>query len=173
MKTRSSKKQVSPSEDQTSDQRKKSNNENQDPNFGLVQSKKKKKTQTRSVIKKNKITPKRRDITSKVGNDVKKSDENKKPSDNDSQAVQQHENIPDSIEESEPTENEARAINQMREELHLFREDVLVYAWTNSSRMDLLEEIVGKVVVVTEKVVNMVDGMAMRLNAIEQVRLSR
>lgn len=51
-----------------------------------------------------------------------------------------------------------RSMNELKDEIREFREDVLIKSWVNSSRLDMLEGIVEKLANVMDKFVSLVDG---------------
>lgn len=149
-------------------------NENQSPNVGHAIGNK--KIRATSVIQKGK---KGRQQHKTVKKAVKMTRENDEPSDNECQAVVQQygadEKNANAIDEHEShiQQNADEDLKELIQEMRSFREDVLVYAWTNSSRMDVLQEMVGKVVAVSDKLINFMDGMNRRLRKIEQVQLNQ
>lgn len=71
--------------------------------------------------------------------------------------------------ESDSNGNLTQAVGKLCEEVRSFREDVLVHAWINSNRLDLMETILEKVADVTGKLVNMVEKVDARVQALEKV----
>lgn len=73
------------------------------------------------------------------------------------------ENTLDSTQQNEPIESQgisAPSLNELREKFRLFREDVLVYAYTNSTRLELIEEITGKMVIVADNTIKLVERLS-------------
>lgn len=146
------------------------NDENQSPN-GLVE--RSKKPQTRSVIKKKKELGAKKRVSTKMVEVPNMSDGNQEDGGAGLSVNQGHANaIGD---ERPPNESVNRRdisdenIKQLIEEIRLSREDVLVYAYTNSSRLDAVEEMVGKVIDVLDKAVDLVESLDNRMTNIEKV----